>query len=445
MSSGGVEVAAESCPKNARTKDTSDTNKGLCKNIRIAVILFEVQAVLVAFMQQKVKNLTQHPSMSFGEVVALPASCSTPGVEPDCLEQLRQDCLAASEKCFCGDYGYLFHEGFASFLETNASEEEGASFFYCCSLESCKHLAHNYDSAGLALLIVGVIGVLISTLYLQLPRRIVTLKPNDEEYLAPAWRGDGAALHDQVPFHEWCVNLEDLRQFRRLVMHAVAQGQLRPTERDPFEVMDWTVGPSVYTVTDQFITPVTKAAGRMSWALLKHPEGLTCNVFITHCWAEGIYEFLDRVEQSWPRGALGAYVCFLSNPQNLDISRLLASPKESPFAMALASASTVLVIPNERVSIYTRLWCVYEAGLRSLQQFQNSAWGCMGRGLTQYCNLLHFWIFGHVQTLVSGLPGLYMDQKDTNCSCKASRDLASYPVLSKPFSLFVPPHRHSSL
>ncbi|CAK9059253.1 unnamed protein product, partial [Durusdinium trenchii] len=208
----------------------------------------------------EVKNLTQHPSMSFGEVVALPASCSTPGVEPDCLEQLRQDCLAASEKCFCGDYGYLFHEGFASFLETNASEEEGASFFYCCSLESCKHLAHNYDSAGLALLIVGVIGVLISTLYLQLPRRIVTLKPNDEEYLAPAWRGDGAALHDQVPFHEWCVNLEDLRQFRRLVMHAVAQGQLRPTERDPFEVMDWTGGSFLMEVRN-FRPPVLLAGG----------------------------------------------------------------------------------------------------------------------------------------------------------------------------------------
>ena len=36
-----------------------------------------------------------------------------------------------------------------------------------------------------------------------------------------------------------------------------------------------------------------------------------------------------------------AKVCFLSNPQNLDISSLLTSPSASPFALALESASTM--------------------------------------------------------------------------------------------------------
>ncbi|CAJ1375368.1 unnamed protein product [Effrenium voratum] len=97
----------------------------------------------------------------------------------------------------------------------------------------------------------------------------------------------------------------------------------------------------------------------MSWALLKHPDGVSCNIFVTHCWAEGIYEFLDRVEGSWPGGAdEGAYICSLSNPQEQDISSLLASPSASPFALALKSASTVMI-----TSIYTRLWCVYETFL----------------------------------------------------------------------------------
>ena len=33
--------------------------------------------------------------------------------------------------------------------------------------------------------------------------------------------------------------------------------------------------------------PVTRAAGGMSYALMKHPQGLLCEVFISHAWAEG--------------------------------------------------------------------------------------------------------------------------------------------------------------
>ena len=126
---------------------------------------------------------------------------------------------------------------------------------------------------------------------------------------------------------------------------------------------DTSCGPSMYTVTEQFIKPVTAAAGNVSWALLKHPEGLLCDVFLTHGWAEGIYEFIDKVENSWPRGGTAAYVCFLSNPQNLDISDLIGSPRESPFARALARSSSMLVVPNHVSSIYSRIWCVYEAFL----------------------------------------------------------------------------------
>jgi hypothetical protein len=88
-----------------------------------------------------------------------------------------------------------------------------------------------------------------------------------------------------------------------------------------------------------------------------------CDLFVTHGWAEGLYEFVDKVTASWPRGATAAYCCMLANPQTLDIGALLASPSSSPFARALRSAKTVLVVPNRRGSIYGRLWCVYEAFL----------------------------------------------------------------------------------
>jgi len=89
---------------------------------------------------------------------------------------------------------------------------------------------------------------------------------------------------------------------------------------------------------------------------------------LTHCWTEGMFEFIDKVLHSWPRRARHAYCCFLSNPQNLDIGGIISQPSESPFALALRSAECLLVVPNKTCSIYTRIWCVYEAFLAHSDQ-----------------------------------------------------------------------------
>ena len=62
-----------------------------------------------------------------------------------------------------------------------------------------------------------------------------------------------------------------------------------------------------------------------------------------------------------PAGARHAWCCMLANPQNLDIGALLQSPGNSPFALALQASTYVLVVPNRECSVYTRLWCCYEA------------------------------------------------------------------------------------
>ncbi|CAJ1345431.1 unnamed protein product [Effrenium voratum] len=295
-----------------------------------------------------------------------------------CGDQVREACLEEERRCRCEKYSWhgsssrLFSETFESLAAGDLALEdwlrENSELFPCCL--NCQEAEEQFEtlvnSVGLALVIFGITGVLVFSILLLLPRRIPRLTPADLRYFeAPELlaKRDGAELHEKIPRHMWCVSLEDVRQFRRLVMHAVARGQIQPTENDNFEASDLVIGPSVYTVTEQFVKPLTAAAGKMSWALLRNPEGLRCDLFVTHAWAEGVYEFIDKVERSWPRGAKAAYVCFLSNPQNLDISSLLTSPSASPFALALESASTMLVIPNERVSLYTRLWCVYEAYL----------------------------------------------------------------------------------
>jgi len=179
---------------------------------------------------------------------------------------------------------------------------------------------------------------------------------------------DGAVLHRQVPPQRWCVTQEDLQQFSRLVMKLVVAGQIVPTDLDGFDIGDPAIGPCIHTVNQQLIRPFTDRAGRMSWALMLHPDGLECDLFVTHGWDEGMYEFAVKVLYSWPHGAKHAYCCMLSNPQNLDINDMICSPRDSPFAQALSSSTYMLVVPNHQSSIYSRIWCAYEAFLAYSQE-----------------------------------------------------------------------------
>lgn len=173
----------------------------------------------------------------------------------------------------------------------------------------------------------------------------------------------GRELHRSVEKSRWCVTKVDLADFGRLVGSAIMEGSIQPTELDPFDPCDAQIGPNIYTVNEQFIKPVTRNAGMMSWALMLHPRGLQCDLYITHAWVEGVFEFINKALHSWPPSARNAYCCMLANPQNLDISDLIRFPQESPFALALVSARYLLVIPNQRVCVYMRLWCAYEAFL----------------------------------------------------------------------------------
>lgn len=176
----------------------------------------------------------------------------------------------------------------------------------------------------------------------------------------------GEKLHGEIPPSMWCVTRADLRALRRAVRQSVRDGSVYPTARDNFSTSDTTIGPSLYTVVEQYIKPSTESSGA-SWALGRHPRGLACDVFVTHAWAEGLYEFVDKVLASWPIGARSAWICALSMPQHLNIAELLEMPKKSPFEEALASAMHILVVPNRSCSVYARLWCVYEAFLAQQQ------------------------------------------------------------------------------
>ena len=172
-------------------------------------------------------------------------------------------------------------------------------------------------------------------------------------------------LHNSVPADRWCVTFSDLDFLREEVKAAVDTTLIQPPANgmDDFDPSDKDYGPSIYTVNEQYIKPVTMKAGKMSWALMRNPNGLVCDLFVSHAWQEGVFEFLSKVRNSWPAGVRTAWCCMLANPQNLNISSFLHSPSSSPFAVALRASDVMLVVPNRHQSVYTRLWCAYEAYL----------------------------------------------------------------------------------
>ena len=175
-------------------------------------------------------------------------------------------------------------------------------------------------------------------------------------------------LHQEVPPQCWCVTLQEFQQFVRDVRVEWRAGLWGAVRSSSFLDED-VAGPNVYQVNEDFVKPCTLQAGGMSYALMLHPGGLQCEVFVSHAWAEGIFELATSVKYGWVVGKQNLYCCLLANPQNLDISEVLGNtPSASPFAAALNSASHIIVAPNRAVSVYSRLWCVYEAYLAAKQE-----------------------------------------------------------------------------
>ena len=101
---------------------------------------------------------------------------------------------------------------------------------------------------------------------------------------------------------------------------------------------------------------------------------LRCDVFYSHAWNEGVYELARNVLASWPDDCKGAYICCLSNPQNLDISAVLNHPDGSPFERVLGAEPrprAMIMLANRNTPIHTRLWCVLEAHVAREKQIAN--------------------------------------------------------------------------
>ena len=112
------------------------------------------------------------------------------------------------------------------------------------------------------------------------------------------------------------------------------------------------VGPNMHQVNEGLIMPLTMDGSSdapsfmpgLSYALMQNyaAGGLPCDLFISHAWDEGVFELIDNALKAWPEGCRGAYICCLSNPQNLKAysAEWLGSTVEtSPFHRILCSGT----------------------------------------------------------------------------------------------------------
>merc|ERR1719502_1991975 len=181
-------------------------------------------------------------------------------------------------------------------------------------------------------------------------------------------------LHANLSADYWGLTMEAIHEFVAVVTESFRAGTLQnlgvvPYDDDKFNSNH--IGPSMYQVKDQIIMPLTADPGLelpgLSWALKSRPSGTKVSLFVTHAWAEGIFEFYNNLQKAWPAGAdawVAAYICVLSNPQNFDIPAMLSSIEDSPFSVALRrmpDTGKMLMLSTCNTAINGRLWCVFEA------------------------------------------------------------------------------------
>jgi len=122
--------------------------------------------------------------------------------------------------------------------------------------------------------------------------------------------------------------------------------------------------PNIHLLNEYVIQPDTIRKGRLSWAVLHNLEtlGLKCRTFVSHCWDEPFYEFLQALRDQYVDYARRAFwVCFVANPQSWGKAALDEMLQEYvPFWTAVAECSNVLIVRNRITHIYTRGWCVLE-------------------------------------------------------------------------------------
>lgn len=137
------------------------------------------------------------------------------------------------------------------------------------------------------------------------------------------------------------------------------------TERLEMGVYEAPSASDLATITSRLALPRPKRS--CCFAELVNPAGLQCDYFVSHSWG---HPFVSSVAtlSNFLKGADGSHstafwIClFALNQHRLQEELGTSSVRAMPFAYGLAKASQgVLMILDQKVEPFRRLWCLYEA------------------------------------------------------------------------------------
>lgn len=165
---------------------------------------------------------------------------------------------------------------------------------------------------------------------------------NEEKAKDPAWAA---------------ISLEQLNDLRETAKEALGSSYRTAT---------------MYDVNRAVLQPLCEAHGKSySHIVNSSRDGsgfLRLTVFISHAWAENFDMFVCSINDAFRTWAIkpNLWICATALVQTTDpniISMQVgtgADPSNAPFTRALAQAEKLLIVRNDAVDLYDRIWCCWE-------------------------------------------------------------------------------------
>ncbi|CAJ1390987.1 unnamed protein product [Effrenium voratum] len=122
---------------------------------------------------------------------------------------------------------------------------------------------------------------------------------------------------------------------------------------------------NMYQVNDQVVKPACKKHQK-PYARILNLEGLQVQCFVTHAWKEELFKFIWSIEHCFthtpekPNFWICIFAILQSDSQKELSDQLGGDPARAPFTEALRRSNRYLVVRNDAVDVFTRIWCCWE-------------------------------------------------------------------------------------
>eukprot|EP00435_Cladocopium_sp_Y103_P074345 s105_g48.t1 len=125
---------------------------------------------------------------------------------------------------------------------------------------------------------------------------------------------------------------------------------------------------TMHHVNARILQPLCEKHGKCYAHIVNAEEPLLLNVFVSHAWQEGFDEFVQYVASPFRHWSLqpNLWICATALIQSRDASKVSAQvgvgehPEAAPFTRALLRAGRLLVVRNQAVNLFERIWCCWE-------------------------------------------------------------------------------------